>query len=704
MVKNRAIRVRLDLSSISNVDHKLQWAYIPLEKMKTINEFIRHISSKHCLSTKVDHHKIELYLEEPFVLPRSEDIRLLQNGDLITVKIKGETTTTSGKCTGILPTKRLYDSSGSETEESGSSRQANLAVNMKSMNKNPILAQVVTEKSNSTASSRDSSSSSSETSSDKINSNKIARKENETNKDGKDRQQISPISLKQNIITKHVAILSKEEIVESSSSSSSDSSSISRSSNSCSDSQETSQKTLKKTETSNFNSLSNNDHLSIKKSGNNTIQNSVKLSKSSTDSSSDSDEPELNKNLKTSASKGSKCSKLDTQLSELEKHHFPENGETPVDVKGKRKRKRKRKSKNKNKLHTNTLSQAAVENVVNATTISVRNKDNKEENRLNRSATINSAEHSSKSHIYFDDDEEEAMECESSQMIESTNNLKKIQTKNHLEVINSVERGDTCRESLKKTISQASIKSNSLVNPSVKDFMTKKKLEPSSKVVSCEEALLGKLESKSNPINGTNISDRISRQGFTIKIRPALPPISSPTGINKISNAYGFEQLLSFAKSSPIRASRSVTTFNPVTRSNDVWCNKSIVMQAEESVSCNESNTENVSRTLNVSRMVPFSGLPSVGDRIAFKVFEMCENYTPTMSDFKFGEVKESSSQTNAVRIKLDRSCINTNKLKDGKFEMPEYDSLNPENDTECNEKVFLWNDIYEPRKDPTLH
>ena len=398
---------------------------------------------------------------------------------------------------------------------------------------------------------------------------------------------------------------------------------------------------------------------------------------------------------------------MGTQLSKLEKNNSLRNDETPVDVKGKRKRKRKRKSKNKNKLNANATSQATVETVVNATADLVRNKYNKEDNHFDRSATINGAEHGSKSHIYFDDDEEEeAMEFESSKINESTNNLENIQTESHSEVINIEERGDSCRETLNKNTSKTNIQLDSLVNPSVKDLapLKKKKLEPSSKVVSCEEALLGKLELKNNPINGTNICDRISRQGSTKKIRPVLPPISSPSGINKISNACGFEQLLSFAKSSPIRASRNIATFDPVTGSNDIWCNKSIVIQTEESVSCNESKTENASRTLNVSKMVPFSGLPSVGDRIAFKVFEMSENYTPTMSDFKFGEIKESSSQKNTVRIKLDGHCINTNKPKDGKFEMPEYDSLNPEKDTEPGEKVFHWNDIYEPRKDPILH
>ena len=50
-----------------------------------------HISLKHLHSSntirKLDYHKVELYLEEPFLLPPPEDIRLLQNGDLITVKL-----------------------------------------------------------------------------------------------------------------------------------------------------------------------------------------------------------------------------------------------------------------------------------------------------------------------------------------------------------------------------------------------------------------------------------------------------------------------------------------------------------------------------------------------------------------------------------------------------------------------------------------
>ena len=129
----------------------------------------------------------------------------------------------------------------------------------------------------------------------------------------------------------------------------------------------------------------------------------AELPKSSTVSSSDSDEPELTPILQTSPSKKSKCSNLGTQLSKLEKNNSLRNDETPVDVKGKRKRKRKRKSKNKNKLNANTTSQATVDTVVNATPVLVRNKDNKEDNRSDRSTTINGAEHGLKNHIYFDD-------------------------------------------------------------------------------------------------------------------------------------------------------------------------------------------------------------------------------------------------------------------------------------------------------------
>ena len=101
--------------------------------------------------------------------------------------------------------------------------------------------------------------------------------------------------------------------------------------------------------------------------------------------------------------------------------------------------------------------------------------------------------------------------------------------------------------------------------------------------------------------------------------------------------------------------------------------------------------------------MNPFSGLPNVGDRIAFKVFEMSENYTPAMSDYKFGEVKESCSQQNKVTIKLDKHSINTGMPIDGKFEMPDYDSLESHKDTQQDEKSFHWSEIYEPRKEPVL-
>ena len=70
------------------------------------------------------------------------------------------------------------------------------------------------------------------------------------------------------------------------------------------------------------------------------------------------------------------------------------------------------------------------------------------------------------------------------------------------------------------------------------------------------------------------------------------------------------------------------------------------------------------------------------------------------MSEYKFGEVKESCSQKNKVRIKIDSNCIS--KPKEGKFEMPEYDSSEQTADTQGSEMMFHWNEIYEPKKLPT--
>jgi hypothetical protein len=71
--------------------NKFQWVYIQWDKFSTIEDLSKYIAMKNGLSDappNLFHKQLELYLEEPFVLPSSEDIRLLQNGDLVLVKEK----------------------------------------------------------------------------------------------------------------------------------------------------------------------------------------------------------------------------------------------------------------------------------------------------------------------------------------------------------------------------------------------------------------------------------------------------------------------------------------------------------------------------------------------------------------------------------------------------------------------------------------
>ena len=80
----KGIRIRLDMSNLLNVTHKFQWVYIQWDKFSTVKDLTKYIALKYGRSSKksrpVSYHRLDLYLEEPFVLPPSEDIRLLQNG------------------------------------------------------------------------------------------------------------------------------------------------------------------------------------------------------------------------------------------------------------------------------------------------------------------------------------------------------------------------------------------------------------------------------------------------------------------------------------------------------------------------------------------------------------------------------------------------------------------------------------------------
>ena len=700
MVKSKAIRIRLDLSSISNVEHKLQWAYISIRKVLTINDLIKHISLKHLnssnASSKLDYRKIELYLEDPFLLPPSEDIRLLQNGDLITVKLKNNNAVTAKinnksftpKETDFQkkPEKCPPSSSTSETDENRQTHKTNLANNQKAVKEKLNSSRVGTTEpknpsfSNSSSSSSDSTSNSSET-----DSKAITNTRNELCKNLSFNSKISSSETKIVVSPKNFTISTSNDRNSTSSSSSSSSST---------DSEKLSKNAAKTTTLANEDmSFARITPFSSTKPAITPIPNLPNISENGSSNSSGSDEPATQMNLKPPPNEESKST---------------ETGEG----KRKRKRKRKRKSKNKNKLETDGINQECDEPAIDNKNVSFNDKENKGVNystyyRQVIPSSFNGENCNSKSHIYFDNEEknEDAMECDESSISYSPKNPSKMNIDTCLEKTNNKTQESSFSEAFNSnTTKKIQSKKKSLEAP-LPPFLyngadketlpyKKKKLEPSSKVISCEEALLGRLNLSNKAINGTSLHQK-SVKPVSEKLRAALPPTPSQTSINAISNGNDFTQLLSFAKSSPIRASRSSVAFNPVTRSNDVWSNKSTLIRAGESM----NKTESSKTQQNVSEMASFLGLPSVGDRIAFKLFEMSENYTPCMSEYKFGEVKESCSQKNKVRIKIDSNCIS--KPKEGKFEMPEYDSSEQTADTQGSEMMFHWNEIYEPKKLP---
>merc|ERR1712110_538014 len=92
-----------------------------------LSEYIaeRYFKSLKTVSEPIHYH-LELYLEEPFILPPSEDINILQNGDLVIVKIRdkylgdGEfvsNTSKNSKQTNSQERTNIETSSSSDTEK-----------------------------------------------------------------------------------------------------------------------------------------------------------------------------------------------------------------------------------------------------------------------------------------------------------------------------------------------------------------------------------------------------------------------------------------------------------------------------------------------------------------------------------------------------------------------------------------------------------
>ena len=162
MDKPTGIRIRLDMSNLLNVTHKFQWAYIQWDKFSTVKDLSKYIAVKYGRSSKksrnVSNHQLDLYLEEPFVLPPSEDIRLLQNGDLVIVKPKHKSLVSVDINSRDQTTKERNNenkstfgnnvSSNSKLNGSSSGSKVNLTVNKRVSKETSKMANEVSETQN----------------------------------------------------------------------------------------------------------------------------------------------------------------------------------------------------------------------------------------------------------------------------------------------------------------------------------------------------------------------------------------------------------------------------------------------------------------------------------------------------------------------------------------------------------------------------
>jgi len=235
----------------------------------------------------------------------------------------------------------------------------------------------------------------------------------------------------------------------------------------------------------------------------------------------------------------------------------------------------------------------------------------------------------------------------------------------------------------------------------------KKKLQSNSRNVSCEEALLGNSYLRSQYSNGIENSNQVTstknnsenlkpRNLISQPIQAAKPPLAScKRTLSNDAVRHDFSKLLNIANSTPIRVSRETKCYNPVTNSLDVWSNRSTVHPGTK------IHTENgfQGKEECYSDMPLLKSLPDIGDRIAFKVLEISNNYTPTLSGYKVGTVSEIFSQQNMLKVELEPQFIKGNKPKEGKFELPDSELDESCEMVQGNQKSFQWTELYEPKK-----
>ena len=716
------MRIRLDLSSINDILHKYQWLFIQRDKVSTVSDLSEYIAERYFKSLKPVsepiHNHLDLYLEEPFILPPSEDINILQNGDLVIVKIRDKdlvgsetvsNTSTNSKKTNTQERTNIKTSSSPETKRDKhlskkNSTKGNQCISKESSNANKEPSKInnqLIEKQNNKPGDETSSSCSSSTSSssDSDTTNRLRYKAAVTK------------IIKDNLTLSRTSI-NKSELLKKK-----PNSLITNNGEGCSsstDSEMPNEKATKKlvkgasnVSKTDSGASKTNDHAK-----DNISHNLDESSSNTTDTSSSESEESNNETPSEKNNKAIDSNVPPIKVLEESSSDVPKDSESRLTRK--RKRKRKRKSKNKNKIRK--LSDAGVvdpkpnDSFLDANDF---NGPKKKMGQTNPHLTI--TKQSSKTHIYFSDkdDNEEVIETSITQA--SLSLTPPATKKDSLDTAKGIDIGDDRDQRTQKLQYLVPNMNCNGRFESPKPETThgsfqqahKKKLQSNSRNVSCEEALLGNSYLRSQYSNGIENSNQVTstknnsenlkpRNLISQPIQAAKPPLAScKRTLSNDDVRHEFSKLLNIANSTPIRVSRDTKCYNPATKSLDVWSNRSTVYPGTK------VHTENgfQGKEECYSDMPLLKSLPDIGDRIAFKVLEISNNYTPTLSGYKVGTVSEIFSHQNMLKVELDPQFIKGNKPKEGKFELPDSELDESCEMVQGNQKSFQWTELYEPKK-----
>jgi len=201
-----------------------------------------------------------------------------------------------------------------------------------------------------------------------------------------------------------------------------------------------------------------------------------------------------------------------------------------------------------------------------------------------------------------------------------------------------------------------------------------REFEASCCVITCEEALLNKNNIAATCLGTLKIShtNKSNSNRHTPNLLANDEHIleSKSYNLQTESTISGdFNKLLSYATTFPKRLHRNKSMYNPVLDINDAYYNKSILFQRrDEATHFLESRPISNEKTMN-----DIHGMPSKGDIIAFKLLEMSANYTPVVSDYKTGEVIETFTNNDSLKIKMHSPLSKINNTEMGKFDLPDF-------------------------------